>query len=97
MVDLTYLTKLINILKINEVSYFKEGDLTLEMHKHAHKLEDMQPTPRPSKIDEDSLPPDLRTDAITDVDKIMNWSASPDDDTQTEMPLTGDSVLSHGL
>lgn len=47
------------------------------------------------KKQEESLPPDLRADALMDQDKILNWS-SPDQkpfEEEPEMPLTGEMPL----
>lgn len=46
----------------------------------------------PEITPETNLPPDLRTDNITDFDKILNWSGSPDLH-ESEFPLTGDQPL----
>lgn len=41
---------------------------------------------------EESLPPDLRADAIMDQDKVLNWSTQPGFDEQA-LPGTGDEPL----
>lgn len=106
MVDLEYLAKLLSILKTQEVQSFKEAGLEISFHVEqsvsrptALPRGEIQGQPLPDAIaamhkkEEESLPPDLRTDNITDFDKILNWSASPDPKEEQPLPLTGEGKL----
>ncbi len=66
----------------------------LELSFHVEQLESPSLADRTIEIpiDEKSLPVDLRTDNITDYDKILNWSGSPDQ-VEEPVPLTGDTTL----
>lgn len=96
MTDLTYLAKLIDLLQSQSVAHFKSQDIELTFGVKSHTT--IQPKVAETSgqlvdvpIDESKLPPDLRTDAITDYDKILNWSTNPDNDPT--LPLTGDLEL----
>lgn len=82
MHNIKELSELLSLLKTNGVSIFKDG--TLELH-----LRDMDVAKGVQEIpvSEEIFPPDLRTDAVTDYDKILNWSAPNED---APLPLTGE-------
>lgn len=107
MVDLEYLSQLLVLLREQGVSSFKSTGLSLKFHVELNPIDDEEIWLKSSKpeepkdevkiqevpINEEALPPDLRTDNITDYDKILNWSGSPDLGDQPELPLTGDAPL----
>lgn len=88
--DTNELSSLIKLLKENNVSEFSQNGLRLVFHVEPPKPIETKDHVIPD--DESMLPPDLRTDNITDYDKILNWSGSPDHQ-ETEIPLTGDAPL----
>lgn len=98
MIDLDYLAKLLALLESKGVSSIKTGDLALEFHmeQSKEKPQDTKDHTIEVPIDESTLPPDLRTDAITNYDAILNWSGTPDP-TDAQMPLTGDEPLSGAM
>lgn len=103
MVDLDYLRQLLPILKLHNVRSFGWGD---NGHISFDNLGEPETIPRGNiepkidnldhhidiQVDESKLPPDLRTDAITDYDKILNWSGSPDE-VEIPIPLVNDQPL----
>lgn len=95
MTDLKHLEQLLLILRESNVSIYKDGSLSLQFHAEQKihpvvKSEDKdQLIDMP--IDEAQLPVDLRTDNITDYDKVLMWSGSPDQ--ESDLPLTGDAPL----
>lgn len=105
--NVTELKELIPILKSNGVLKFKEGGLEIVFHVEQQlpsvSLPSVDISPgRPlseaiqemHKNEENSLPPDLRTDNITDADKVLNWSVpNQEDDQANVIPLTGDQQL----
>lgn len=92
------LKQILPLLIQSKVTTFKMEGLELSFEPSA-KAPDVQSPPLapiteiPVKLEESSLPPDLRTDAITDYDKILNWSGTPDPGDEPQMPLTGDMPL----
>lgn len=95
MVDLEYLNKLLILLNTNNVQSFKMNGLELYFGGLAGlgsspKIDTKDHTIE-VPIDESTLPPDLRTDAINNYDAIMNWSGSQ---TDGEVVGTGDEPLS---
>lgn len=96
MVELEYLTKLLDILKSKGITTFKYGDLECTLN-----LLEASKDPEPTKVVQEQhvpilgreLPPDLRTDSFTSYDKMLHWSASPDA-AGDDLPLTGDEPLS---
>lgn len=88
-VDLQYLTTLLKLLKSEGVNQYQEGSLKLSFVTNIQATEGLHEV----KVSEDSLPPDLRSDAINDMDKIMNWSASPAIEDR-ELPGTGEFEIS---
>lgn len=86
MVDLDYLTRLVTVLKAHGVTAIKMADLELTLSRTEIPATVAQGPPLaidlPTKdqlidvpVDESQLPVDLRTDQISDYDKILNWSA----------------------
>lgn len=91
MTDITILTTLLPLLKSHGVSKFSHEGLSVEFHKDSPQLKTLDDT---QIIDETSLPPDLRTDKVTDYDTILNWSGSPDaNETAESIPGTGDDPI----
>lgn len=93
---------LLPLLNENRVSKFRYGGLEVELHgsRLSESLSNSSPHTEPLKdelidVPETLLPPDIRTDAINNVDAILNWSASPAPIEQLEspMPLTGEESL----
>lgn len=77
MVDVEYLSRLISVLKNSGVQSFKTSGVELTFAAHA-PIAQSTPTPATQTIDlEGQLPVDLRSDAIADHDKVLNWSAPP--------------------
>lgn len=100
MIDLDYLSKLISVLSTSNVKHIKMAGLELTLESLSPLILSGPGQPPNTtdqilealKLQEDKLPPDLRTDAITDYDKVLNWSGSPQEE-DTQMPLTGDRPL----
>lgn len=102
MIDRHYLEALLPILKKHGVSRIKTNGLELEFHVEQvewpatnKKDESTQVIADALKKQEESMPPDLRADALMDQDKILNWS-SPDQkafEDEPVMPLTGEQPL----
>ena len=90
MVDIEYLKQLLPLLKSNGVaSIVMDGCMTMEFHGEQPPKPEVLSTQDHTvhvPINEASLPPDLRTDAITDYDKILNWSGAPDEES---IPIQG--------
>lgn len=93
MVELDYLSKLLDILALKGVGSFKYGDLEVTLKLiEATKVETPVASPQEIQnipISNEELPPDLRTDSITSYDKMLHWSSSPDP-ADEDIPLTGD-------
>lgn len=90
MIDLSYLEKLLSILKGNGVSSYEDGGMKLHIGPIATLPNfggstNTQDHTVNLPINEAELPPDLRTDNINSMDTLMNWSTSP----QEELPLPG--------
>lgn len=93
--------KLLPVLKQNDVHRFKLGDVEIEFQSSKDlKPQAIASPPQSSKdelvdVDETQIPADLRTDAINNVDAILNWSASPSisDQGESPIPLTGEEPL----
>lgn len=92
--DMESITKLIPLCASSRVKSIKYDGLEIVFH--------VEPEPRGQSTDkiveamraqEQQLPPDLRTDAISSYDAILNWSGSPDPSKEAEIPLTGDQPL----
>ncbi len=90
MLEIDYILKLIDALKEKNVASIKmEG---LELHfSLPRKIETEDSSP--PLANEDTLPPDLRTDAITDFDKILNWSGTPSPSELSEISGVGDQTF----
>lgn len=88
------LDKLLVLLKSHKVHIFKTKDLELQFH-----VEQGLESPRPAtedhtievKPDEGVLPVDLKTDNITDFDKILHWSGAAQD--EESLPLIVEEAL----
>lgn len=100
VIDICTFEKLLPILKANGVSHFKNAGLEISFHAGPiSHVEELPGQPLPEAIaealhrEEQSLPADLRTDNITDYDKVLNWSGSPDQEGQGDIPLTGEAPL----
>jgi hypothetical protein len=94
MLDTEYLGRLLKILKEQGVSRFKTADVELSfVHATQKIIEQATPPPVFEKTDEGQLPVDLRSDAISDFDKVLNWSASPDPNDIKPTPGTDDVPL----
>lgn len=99
MLDLEYLTKLVSLLKTQGVTCIKMVGLELSLSRTELPATSASGPPTPHEpdqagldklidVDESQLPVDLRSDQVTDYDKILNWSAP---DAQGEpLPGTGD-------
>lgn len=86
MVDLEYLTKLIQLTKNEGLTHFKMAGLEFSLGVKTIT----EPTPPPAKqMTEQDMPPDLRADDTMSYDKILNWSGSSDPD-EGQLPLTGE-------
>jgi hypothetical protein len=110
MTDLRYIQDLVAILKTHQVSHIKMQGLELTFHvEHTTNVvstglpyttnvvtdDSTQIIADALKKQEESMPPDLRADALMDQEKILNWS-SPDQksfDQEPELPLTGEQPL----
>lgn len=88
MVDIEYLSRLIQLLKKEGVAQYKGNGVELSLHI----------PPDPKSLDnlasalkkaEESVPPDLRADDTMNYSKILNWSGSPDEG-EIPLPLTGE-------
>lgn len=92
MVDTEYLTRLIRVLKDNQVTHYKVAGLELSFD-----IKSPEPTSpsQPQDPTLQSLPdiPDLRADDAMNFDKILNWSGSNDQEEQP-LPLTGEEHVS---
>lgn len=79
--------KLLPLLREHGVASFKFEGLEITFHKEQINTKD-----HVVPMDEQMLPPDLRTDGITDSDKTLFWSGSPDTNSpDAQLPLTGDA------
>ena len=100
MIDLDYLTKLLAILGKSQVSCFKMADLELKFHVEPFNQSPVTPTEELSSepptalvnVDESSLPADLKSDTLMNMDKVLNWSAPNDQEPQT-LPLVEEAPL----
>lgn len=91
--DASALEPILKALKSHGVKSFKSSDLILEFYPNSPV--EPQPAEDPLsglKGQENSLPPDLRTDSIHDHDKILNWSAPPSGE-EASLPLVDDLPL----
>lgn len=90
MIDTQYLKRLIKILKESQVSSFKDGGLELVFHveqpEQTSSAEAIEELKENLKRQEESLPPDLRTDAITNFDSVLFHSAGG---VLDELPIPG--------
>lgn len=87
MVDLSYLKDLISLLKAQGVPSFKMGTLEILLPLEGGESKDaVQALPAESQ-----MPVDLRSDNVTDYDKILHWSGSPEQ--EVALPLTGEEPL----
>lgn len=89
MVELDYLKHLLALAKGSGLASLKTGDLELSFHV------EQSPLPSPASlqdvpIDEHTLPPDLRSDTLMNMDSVLNWS-SPNADAP--MPLIEEESL----
>ena len=76
---------------------FEFGQLAVEFNKEDQAkvlgiAPDMNQKGHIQSVAESSLPIDLRTDNITDTDKVLMWSASPDQ-SEGSLPGTGEKDL----
>lgn len=89
------LLKLLPELTKSKVQRFKWDGLEIVFHAEQSKEAESNSTEQivdVLKRQEEQLPVDLRTDNINSYDAVLNWSGSPDQ-TQEELPLTGDQPL----
>ena len=99
MIDIDYLDRLIKTLRTAQVASFKNSGLEISFVSAAYTPPNevlgpglaTQDHTIDAPIDETKLPVDLRTDNITDYDKILNWSGSPVQDEV--LPGTGETEL----
>ena len=88
------LEETLQLLKKYGVQHFEDAAIKVTFHVEQSQPEESSVDRTVDiPIDEASLPPDLRTDNITDYDKVLNWSGSPDQDDGSQLPLTGDAPL----
>lgn len=96
MVDEFRLADLLPLLKTHGVIRYKKAGLEIEFGNGLPSISQPElapPLASHTEHVEDHLPPDLRTDAITDDDKVLNWSAAPVGDES--IPLVGDISQMH--
>lgn len=89
------LKELLPLLKGSGVTSFKDGSLELLFHGEQIKPEataKIETKDHVMDVPETQLPVDLRSDNITDYDKILNWSGTPEQGLE-EHPGTGDLQL----
>lgn len=89
------LREILPLLTAAKVKQFKLDNLEIVFHVEQSKEADGKSTEQlveAMRKQEESLPPDLRTDFITNYDAVMNWSGSPEN-SAVEMPLAGDQPL----
>lgn len=91
------LKDLLQLLQAHRVAVYRVKDLELCFHppcdtktaqatqEETHKLVDV---PEP-----ENMPPDLRADDLMNAEKVLHWSASPDVNDSSDMPLTGDAPI----
>ena len=95
---LAEIKELLPELKKSNVSEFNQDEHGVLIKFHVEPYG--QPVAEAIKKMEDkvneSLPPDLRTDKITDMDNILNWSAGPSHES-TGMTGTDDLPLTMGV
>lgn len=87
--DISFLEKLIPLLKANDVAYFKDAGIHVRFNSNPVQKVDSKPELPP--VQSQSLPEFMADDAMN-FDKIRDWSASPDHDT-SQLPLTGEDLL----
>ena len=97
MEDLDKLSKLLDLLKLKGINYYKTQGLELGFF-HTHDPQEIPRQHIPTQdhaievpIDEKTLPPDLRTDAITNADTVLHWSTHGE--PEQDIPGTGDEPL----
>lgn len=96
MIELDYLSKLLPLLEKSKITCFKSEGIELWFHVEQKPLESIISTQDHTvevKVDEKSLPLDIRTDNISDFDKILNWSAPTDAHDEAPLPLVGEDRL----
>lgn len=91
MIDVEWLSRLVKTLKDSGVTSFKTADVELVFGAQSQVEPSSAPSPATEFSIEGQLPVDLRSDAITDHDKVLNWSAPPS--PQDEMPGANDLPL----
>ena len=86
---------LLPILKANGVANIRFDGLNLEFHveQSLPKVPIQVDTPSLVEVPESTLPPDLRTDNITNFDSVLNWSAPNQSDPEQPVPMTGDEAI----
>lgn len=88
MVETSYLRELLALVKGSNISSIKTGDLELTFH--VEQVQVSGPALQDVPIDEKTLPPDLRSDTLMNMDSVLNWS-SPNADAP--MPLIEEESL----
>jgi hypothetical protein len=90
------LKDILPLLRASGVSSFKDGALEIlfrvEQSVVGPEADIIKTKDHTINIPESQLPVDLRTDSITDYDKILNWSGTPDPEA-SEHPGTNDLQL----
>lgn len=92
--DIKDLHELFLLCQTYNVQKYKSGalEIVFSSKNAAENPTEIQGLPATTvDADESALPPDLRTDKITKMDSILNWSAPSVEDEP--MPLTGEAPL----
>lgn len=94
------LTALLPLLRSHGVKFYADGKLEIEFEYAGIQPHTgvQAPAVQPQMVlsptvgAEASIPPDLRADDSMSYDKILNWSATPEDDKQP-VAMTGDAPI----
>lgn len=94
MIDADYLAKVISLARATGLSHLKMAGLELtftNVSPTRSSIDQAPPLAAPAQP-EPFVPPEFKDETMS-FDQILNWSGSPDNTQEEQLPLTGDQPL----